>query len=260
MNQRICQRDLPPGSKRVRSASVCARRRGSSSRGARRVAGLEKAAEGRCSTASPSVPPPSFSRSRAVTVEPGCSVRLSQEGAAAPLQSSHPDRRDVAPLTADLLLSHMSFLPASPALMNQAPLIADFTLSGPIVGPYRRGSDSSGQTLRGEGGQEGVGSISSKKTCQQNKILTNDRKDREIPPPFPVQTPSQPSLFGRWRHLLSRLTFVRYRLRKAECPPRSARASSCVCRSGRPQAPLLRGAPAPPPVSAGAAHGSSCSM
>lgn len=31
--------------------------------------------------------------------------------------------------------------------MNQAPLIADFTLSGPIVGPYRRGSDSSGQTL-----------------------------------------------------------------------------------------------------------------
>lgn len=119
--------------------------------------------------------------------------------------------------------------------MNQAPLIADFTLSGPIVGPYRRGSDSSGQTLRGEGGQEGVGSISSKKTCQQNKILTNDRKDLEIPPPFPVQTPSQPSLFGRWRHLLSRLTFVRYRLRKAECPPRSARASSCVCRSGSRQ-------------------------
>lgn len=71
--------------------------------------------------------------------------------------------------------------------MNQAPLIADFTLSGPIVGPYRRGSDSSGQTLGEEGGQEGVGSISSKKTCQQNKILTNDRKDREIPPPFPSQ-------------------------------------------------------------------------
>lgn len=36
--------------------------------------------------------------------------------------------------------------------MNQAPLIADFTLSGPIVGPYRRGSDSSGQTLEEEGG------------------------------------------------------------------------------------------------------------
>lgn len=81
----------------------------------------------------------------------------------------------------------MSFLPPSPTLMNQAPLIADFTLSGPIVGPYRRGSDSSGQTLGEEGGQEGVGSISSKKTCQQNKILTNDRKDREIPPPFPSQ-------------------------------------------------------------------------
>lgn len=57
----------------------------------------------------------------------------------------------MAPFTADLLLSHMSFLPSSPTLMNQAPLIADFTLSGPIVGPYRRGSDSSGQTLRGEG-------------------------------------------------------------------------------------------------------------
>lgn len=105
----------------------------------------------------------------------------------------------------------MSFLPPSPTLMNQAPLIADFTLSGPIVGPYRRGSDSSGQTLEeeggGGGGQEGVGSISSKKTCQQNKILTNDRKDREIPPPFPSQTPGQPSVLGRWRHHLSRLAF-----------------------------------------------------
>lgn len=106
----------------------------------------------------------------------------------------------------------MSFLPPSPTLMNQAPLIADFTLSGPIVGPYRRGSDSSGQTLEEEGGvrwggQEGVGSISSKKTCQQNKILTNDRKDREIPPPFPSQTPGQPSVVGRWRHHLSRLAF-----------------------------------------------------
>lgn len=101
----------------------------------------------------------------------------------------------------------MSFLPPSPTLMNQAPLIADFTLSGPIVGPYRRGSDSSGQTLEEEGGQEGVGSISSKKTCQQNKILTNDRKDREIPPPFPSQTPGQPSVLGRWRHHLSRLAF-----------------------------------------------------
>ncbi len=29
--------------------------------------------------------------------------------------------------------------------MNQAPLIADFTLSGPIVGFHRRGFDSSGQ-------------------------------------------------------------------------------------------------------------------
>ncbi|KAG5269140.1 hypothetical protein AALO_G00198710 [Alosa alosa] len=29
--------------------------------------------------------------------------------------------------------------------MNQAPLIADFTLPGPIVGLYRRGFDSSGQ-------------------------------------------------------------------------------------------------------------------
>lgn len=80
--------------------------------------------------------------------------------------------------------------------MNQAPLIADFTLSGPIVGPYRRGSDSSGQALEEEGGQEGVGSISSKKTCQQNKILTNDRKAREIPPPFPSQTPGQPSVLA----------------------------------------------------------------
>lgn len=103
----------------------------------------------------------------------------------------------------------MSFLPPSPTLMNQAPLIADFTLSGPIVGPYRRGSDSSGQTLEEEegGGQEGVGSISSKKTCQQNKILTNDRKDREIPPPFPSQTPGEPSVVGRRRHHLSRLAF-----------------------------------------------------
>ncbi|KAK2847520.1 hypothetical protein Q5P01_010519 [Channa striata] len=58
----------------------------------------------------------------------------------------------------------MSFLPPSPALMNQAPLIADFTLSGPIVGPYRRGSDSSGQTLGEEGGREGVGSISTGRT------------------------------------------------------------------------------------------------
>lgn len=42
-------------------------------------------------------------------------------------------------------ISHV--LPAPiPALMNQAPLIADFTLSGPIVGLYRRGFDSSGQT------------------------------------------------------------------------------------------------------------------
>lgn len=101
----------------------------------------------------------------------------------------------------------MSFLPPSPTLMNQAPLIADFTLSGPIVGLHRRGSDSSGQTLEGGGGQEGVGSISSKKTCQQNKILTNDRKDREIPPPFPSQTAGQPSLLGRWRHHLLRLAF-----------------------------------------------------
>lgn len=108
----------------------------------------------------------------------------------------------------------MSFLPPSPTLMNQAPLIADFTLSGPIVGPYRRGSDSSGQTLGEEGGQEGVGSISSKKTCQQNKILTNDRKDREIPPPFPSQTPGQPSVLGRWRHHLSRLAFLQCRLRR----------------------------------------------
>lgn len=29
--------------------------------------------------------------------------------------------------------------------MNQAPLIADFTLSGPIVSLHRRGFDSSGQ-------------------------------------------------------------------------------------------------------------------
>lgn len=50
----------------------------------------------------------------------------------------------------------MSFLPPSPTLMNQAPLIADFTLSGPIVGPYRRGSDSSGQTLEEEGGDKKV--------------------------------------------------------------------------------------------------------
>lgn len=112
----------------------------------------------------------------------------------------------------------MSFLPPSPTLMNQAPLIADFTLSGPIVGPYRRGSDSSGQTLGEEEwwwwGGEGVGSISSKKTCQQNKILTNDRKDREIPPPFPSQTPGQPSVLGRWRHHLSRLAFLQCRLRR----------------------------------------------
>lgn len=41
-------------------------------------------------------------------------------------------------------ISHV--LPALiPALMNQAPLIADFTLSGPIVGLHRRGFDSSGQ-------------------------------------------------------------------------------------------------------------------
>lgn len=103
-------------------------------------------------------------------------------------------------------ISHV--LPASiPTLMNQAPLIADFTLSGPIVGLYRRGFDSSGQTRGEGGGQEGVGSISSKKTCQQNKILTNDRKEREIPPPSPSQTPAQPSILGRRRHHLDRLAF-----------------------------------------------------
>lgn len=105
-----------------------------------------------------------------------------------------------------MTISHV--LPASiPTLMNQAPLIADFTLSGPIVDLYRRGFDSSGQSRGEGGGQEGVGSISSKKTCQQNKILTNDRKDREIPPPSPSQTPGQPSILGRWRHHLDRLAF-----------------------------------------------------
>lgn len=106
-------------------------------------------------------------------------------------------------------ISHV--LPASiPTLMNQAPLIADFTLSGPIVGLYRRGFDSSSQALREGGGQQGVGSISSKKTCQQNKILTNDRKAREIPPPSPNQTPGQPSILDRWRHHLGRLALYTF--------------------------------------------------
>lgn len=126
----------------------------------------------------------------------------------------------------------MSFLPPSRALMNQAPLIADFTLSGPIVGPYRRGSDSSGQTLGEGGGQEGVGSISSKKTCQQNKILTNDRKDREIPPPFPSQAPGQRPVLGRWRHHLSRLAFIQCRLRTTG--PRSQFSYSPLYRGTAP--------------------------
>lgn len=46
-------------------------------------------------------------------------------------------------------ISHV--LPAQlPVLMNQAPLIADFTLFGPIVSLHRRGFDSSGQA-QGEG-------------------------------------------------------------------------------------------------------------
>ena len=125
---------------------------------------------------------------------------------------THPESRGVggvrccSVLCTNGTISHV--LPASiPALMNQAPLIADFTLSGPIVGLYRRGFDSSGQTLREGGGEEGVGSISGKKTCQQNKILTNDRKDREIPPPFPSQAPGQSSILGRQRHHLDRLVF-----------------------------------------------------
>ncbi|KAM6048614.1 uncharacterized protein LJ206_017641 isoform 1-T1 [Theristicus caerulescens] len=80
-------------------------------------------------------------------------------------------------------------------LMSQAPLIADFTRFRPIVDLHRRGFDSSGQApgrggaggsrreggreegkKKGGGGEEGVGSIGSKKTCQQNKILTNDRE------------------------------------------------------------------------------------
>lgn len=78
-------------------------------------------------------------------------------------------------------ISHV--LPALlPVLMNQAPLIADFTLFGPIVSLHRRGFDSSDQAQGEGGGQEGVGSISSKKTCQQNKILTNDSKAGELPP------------------------------------------------------------------------------
>jgi len=62
--------------------------------------------------------------------------------------------------------------------MNQTALIADFTHSGPIVELHRRGFDSSSQDREGGvrgGWLEGVGSIRSKKTCQQNKILTNDR-------------------------------------------------------------------------------------
>ena len=65
---------------------------------------------------------------------------------------THPESRGVGGLRCCSLvctngtISHV--LPASiPALMNQAPLIADFTLSGPIVGLYRRGFNSSGQTL-----------------------------------------------------------------------------------------------------------------
>lgn len=73
-------------------------------------------------------------------------------------------------------------------------MIADFTLFGPIVGLRGRGFDSSGQAPAGRGGRgEGVGSLSSKKTCQQNKILTNDGPaGPETPPPAPAPT-SQPA-------------------------------------------------------------------
>lgn len=65
------------------------------------------------------------------------------------------------------------------------------------MGLRGRGFDSSGQALDGRGGQgEGVGSLSSKKTCQQNKILTNDGPaGPETPPPGLV--PTLPPARGR---------------------------------------------------------------
>lgn len=59
------------------------------------------------------------------------------------------------------------------------------------MGLRGRGFDSSGQAPAGRGGRgEGVGSLSSKKTCQQNKILTNDGPaGPETPPPAPAPTP-----------------------------------------------------------------------
>lgn len=55
---------------------------------------------------------------------------------------------------------------------------------------------------------EGVGSISSEKTCQQNKILTNDSEDRgKSHPPLLPQAKHRVSaqFVGRCRHHLSRL-------------------------------------------------------
>lgn len=58
------------------------------------------------------------------------------------------------------------------------------------MGLRGRGFDSSGQAPAGRGGPgEGVGSLSSKKTCQQNKILTNDGPaGPETPPPASAPT------------------------------------------------------------------------
>ncbi len=66
--------------------------------------------------------------------------------------------------------------------MNQAPLIADFTLSGPIVGFHRRGFDSSGQAQE-EGVDKKVSeALAVRKHVNRIKILTNDRKDRKSHP------------------------------------------------------------------------------
>lgn len=72
----------------------------------------------------------------------------------------------------------------SPTLMSQSALIADFTRSGPIAARDGRdlvktsqekaGRGGGRRKRRGEGGLEGVGSFCSEKTCQQDKILTND--------------------------------------------------------------------------------------
>lgn len=101
------------------------------------------------------------------------------------------------------------------------------------MGLRGRGFDSSGQALAGRGGRgEGVGSLSSKKTCQQNKILTNDGPaGLETPPPAPAPT-SRPLLrlpvLG-WKNAAGR-----------HCPPKGPEAGGARVPGPRGRTPAAR--------------------